>query len=558
VSHASATPARRLRPLLRTVRATLLAATAFAAVAAASPSMAASSPQGRSVRAKKDKNPGKGHKGKGNPAAKHTKGAAAARPAEPPITTALAPIEMNLSIQRASLENGLRVVMNVERTVPAVAVAMVYGAGSGAERKHQAGLSGLVEQYMFQGSPNLAPGEHVRLVASRGGVVSTSASPDRTSYVQSLPAGELALALWLEADRMKSLRFAPDAFENHRKAAREKYQALLAGAPYTLSRMRLKELVFQGYWPYEHDGLIAATDLDKATIEAVRDFYERNYTPGNAVLSIAGDFDPDAAMALVHRYFDKISRARSQPPEPGALPEQTSQRTAVLRDPGARTPDVFYGFSIPPARHPDHHALELAARILGDGDSSRLHEALVRKEAIAESVSAETDGRLGPDLFSIQAKLTSTARMGDVEKVIEGEIRSLGTQGPSETETEKARRRQRAAFFSGLETNAARATRLGEMELSGNDPRLLPAELSRYLAVTAADIKRVCASYLGPTRRTIVETYPPEAAGAAKESNPRPHVRPVASPQPSKPAPAAPKASGKPPVRKAPSKKPKK
>jgi zinc protease len=289
----------------------------------------------------------------------------------------------------------------------------------------------------------------------------------------------------------------------------------VSNVAYVPSALRLEELVYQGYWPYEHSTIGSMSDLDAAKLEWVQEFFAKHYAPNNAVLTISGDFDTAEAQALVRKYFDPAKRAELAPFDDVPFPEQTSQRTAVVRDAFARTPGIIYGWAVPPFRSPDHYALEMASVLLGHGESSRLHQLLVRDRSMALEASAMTEDRRGPDLFVIDVKLAQNAKVGDVERLVEGEIKSLATRGPTDAEMEKARRRAQAAFVLGLQSNVARATRLGEYEVFYGDARLINTELDHYFAVTKDDVKRVVAQHLGPTRRTIVETYPADAPAAA-------------------------------------------
>jgi zinc protease len=198
---------------------------------------------------------------------------------------------------------------------------------------------------------------------------------------------------------------------------------------------------------------------------------------------------------------------------------------------------VLYGWALPATGTPDHDALEVAADILGGGESSRLYQLLVRDRALAQSVSAGTQRRLGPDLFQIDVVTSSAGsgrRVADVEKAVEAEIQALATRGPSDAELERARSRAEAAFVLDLQSTLSRARRLAEHELAFGDATRFPHELERLLAVTKEDVKRVASHYLGPTRRTLVEAEP---------ANALPEPAPAAQPGPSKPtAPAKPAA----------------
>jgi zinc protease len=273
----------------------------------------------------------------------------------------------------------------------------------------------------------------------------------------------------------------------------------------------------------------------------VVDFHAHHYGPNNAVLVIAGDIDPAEALALAHRYFDGAKKVVVTPFVDPPFPEQTSQRTTVVHDDNARFPGVLYGWAIPPMRSADHYALELAALLLGDGESSRLHQLLVRDKAMAQSVSAHTDDRRGADLFSIDAMLAEKGQVGEVEKLIEAEVKALATKGPSDAEMHKAHNQVKSGLLLSLQSNLGRARRLGEYELYFGDARTLNAELPRYLSVSKEDIKRVAAQYLAATRRSIVETFPPrkvEDEGVKAQGDKAPAKAAPAKAAPPKAAPA--------------------
>jgi zinc protease len=214
-------------------------------------------------------------------------------------------------------------------------------------------------------------------------------------------------------------------------------------------------------------------------------------------------------MVLVHRFFDTAKRQPNVAPYgPPAFPDQTAPRTASLDDFHAKTPAFFYGWVGPPAREPDHYALELAVSVLTDGESSRLHQRLVRDRALAQEVAGWTEDHRGPDLIAIQIKLAEGARLEDVEKALDAQIDALGKDGPTDAEMTKVRNRIEAAFLFGLQSNLHRAQMVGQYELFWGDARLLNTEPTRFLSVTKDDIARVTSRFLVPARRTLVEARP--------------------------------------------------
>ena len=417
--------------------------------------------------------------------------------------------QLRFDVKRTKLDNGLRVVTLVDHTSPTVAVDVVYDVGSRNEERGRSGFAHLFEHMMFQGSKNVPRGEHFKLVSGHGGTLNGTTNEDRTNYFEMLPSSELGLALWLEGDRMKSLDVSQKNFENQRQVVKEEYRMRIENAAYAPAAIRLQELVFQGYWPYEHSAIGTMRDLDAAQLEWVRAFHAAYYAPNNAVLSIAGDFDESEALAMVRRYFGD---ARPQPNvprfAPPPMPEQSAPRSTVVEDTHAKLPAVFTGWSIPPSHEPDHYALAQAAMALGDGESSRLHRTFVRERSVAIEVDASVDGNRGPDAFSVVVKLASGAKVPDVLKMLEAQLADLAKNGPSDEEMKKLKNRLSARFLLGLQSNFARAQKLAEMELFRGDAALLNGELDRHLAVTKDDIKRVVAKYLVPSRRNLVEVKP--------------------------------------------------
>jgi zinc protease len=508
----------RRRSPFPTAWSLLLAALAIAASASARPR-----PTREQTKGEKHAQKGGSSEPAGKSATASSKDPSAPQPVKPrpaDVTTApAAPAPLTLTVQRATLENGLRVVMNVDRTSPTVAVAMTYDVGGRNEERGRSGFAHLFEHMMFEGSANVPKGEHFRLVSGHGGNLNGTTSSDRTNYFEMLPSSELALALWLEADRMKSLDVSAENFENQRKVVQEEYRMRVSNVAYAPAQIRLSELAFQGYWPYEHDPIGSMQDLDNAQIDWVRAFHESYYAPNLAVLTIAGDFEPDEAMQLVHRFFDTAKKQdKVIAYEPPPLPETAGPRTASLEDEHAKTPGFFYGWVIPASREADHYALELANGILADGESSRLYQKLVRDRALAQEVSGSTEDHRGPDLLAFEVKLADGARLSDTEKAVDGQLEALARNGPTDAEMAKVRNRIEASFLFGLQSNLQRAIKLGQYELFWGDARLISGEPAKYFAVSKEDIKRVTAQYLVPAHRVAVEVRPT----GMTESPPRP------------------------------------
>lgn len=425
--------------------------------------------------------------------------------AEPEPTATKPP---SLPVTRATLDNGLRVVMSEDHTVPTVAIAVYYDVGSRDEQKGRSGFAHLFEHMMFQGSANVGKGEHFGLIINRGGDANGTTSSDRTNYFETLPSNELALGLWLESDRMRSLAITQDNFENQRQTVMEERRQRIDNQPYIPSMLRINELAYGDYWPYAHSTIGDMQDLVDAPLSAVQEFFDTYYAPNNAVLAIAGDFDPEEALELVKKYFGTIPARERTPfvePEP---PKQTAERRETMYDANATLPAFHLAYHIPPNRSPDHYPLEMLALILGDGESSRLYQTLVKKKEICQDVAVGTDDRRGPDLFSVWAVMSSGRAPKEAQAIIFAELDRIAKKGVSARELEKAKNRISAAFVFGLQSNMARARNLAEFELYWGDANLLMLELDHYLSVSRADIQRVAQTYFKPSNRTVLDVLP--------------------------------------------------
>jgi predicted Zn-dependent peptidase len=472
--------------------------------------------------------------------------------------------ELPIPVQVETLPNGLRVVLSPEHTAPTVAIAVYYDVGARVEERGHSGFAHLFEHMMFEGSANVGKGEHFRLIAQHGGDFNGTTSEDRTNYFETLPANALELGLWLEADRMRSLNINQANFENQRQTVMEERRQSYENRPYMLSILRRDELAYGEYFPYAHSVIGDMADLQRASLADVRAFHDRYYTPNNAVLSIAGDFEPAQALELVRRHFGGIPRRETPRWQDPGFPGQTAERVESMTDPLAELPAFHLVYHIPPRRTPDHYALEMLAVVLGDGESSRLYQSLVKTREVANSIEVTTEDRRGPDLFTFWCVLAQGHTPGEARPLIYQALDDIARNGITGRELEKAKNRVRSAFVFGLQSNLQRAQQLAEFEMYDGNAALLRTELDRYLAVTLEDVRRVAGQYFRPTNRTVLDVLPPAERGrapsgpAGSPNQPAPGAPPPSTPStprpgaptpptpPNAPAPTAPGAPGAP------------
>ncbi len=422
---------------------------------------------------------------------------------------------MKVEFENHVLENGLRVVLSRDTTSPCVAVAVYYDVGSRNETPGRSGFAHLFEHMMFEGSENVGKTGHMKYISNAGGQMNGSTSEERTNYFEALPSNQLGLALWLEADRMRSLRVTRENFENQRATVKEERRQVIDNQPYGPASLRIKELALDN-WAFGHPVIGDMADLDAAGVEEAQAFFTLYYAPSNAVLTIAGDIEYGDALVQARRYFEAIPRNEPPPAPDTSEPPQTAEKRDVLTDPLAAMPGFWLAYHVPPRRTPDSYPLQLLQRILLHGRSSRLYKSLIKEHEAAIECIGFAEFARGPSLFVIWT-ISKGKDNEQCKAFIADELKRLAEDGVSEHEVQKAKNLIKAQYLDRLQTNLGRATVLAEFTLYDGEPALANTELERYLAVKAEDVQRVAQEYFAAPNRTTVEAMPsaPAAEGGA-------------------------------------------
>ncbi len=454
-----------------------------------------------------------------------------------------------IPVEQFTLENGLRVCLSPDPTVPVVSIAVYYDVGSRNEPVGRTGFAHLFEHMMFQGSENVPKAAHFQLISNAGGTMNGTTSTERTNYFETLPASQLPLALWLESDRMRSLKITQENFDNQRDAVKEEKRLRYDNQPYINAFLRISELIFQNSHN-AHSTIGSMEDLDAATVEYCQEFFRIYYAPNNAVLTIVGDFETEEARALVEKYFGSIPAQPAPPQVDVTEPEEVAVRADTYRDPFAPSPAFLMGWKAPARNTPDSFALSLASDLLIGGESSRLYQKLVKEEESVLAIQGGYAERRGPSSFYLFALLKHGEDPQAIRQSIMREINSLATAGATPQEMEKLRNNLLNDGVRSLQSSMYRAQRIAEYALYDGDPELVNTDLYAYLAVTADDIRRVTARYLDTDNRTVLEIVPaqteataaasPQQAGAEEQPGaPPPQVPPAPPSQPATDADAA-------------------
>jgi zinc protease len=405
------------------------------------------------------------------------------------------------------LKNGLRVLISEDHTAPVFSLAVTYNVGSRDERKGRTGFAHLFEHMMFKGSENVGPGEHFMLIFNNGGSMNGTTNKERTNYFQTMPANQLDLVLFLEADRMRSLEITQENLDNQRHAVQEERRLGVDNQPYGRTFEVFDELAYDNF-AYQHSVIGSMDDLNAASVEDVAEFFKMYYAPNNAVLTIVGAVKTDDALARVRKYFESIPSQPAPPAVDISQPDQKEERRKTIEDPLARLPRLDMGYRLPPAPSPDEYALSVLGTVLSSGRSSRFYEQIVREKQLATSVSAFAQMSRGPGLFRVVAMAAPGRAVADIEKAIEEEIERVKAGPIADWEMEKARAQARSGLAGSLQSSLSRAILLSEYALFYNDPERINRRADDIAKVTAADVQRVARQYLTPRTRTVVITNP--------------------------------------------------
>ncbi len=427
---------------------------------------------------------------------------------DPVVVTEISgePPEGQIVLQR--LTNGLTVVLMRDTTVPIVAVDIWYKVGSKDEEPGKSGFAHLFEHMMFQGSENVGKAEHMKLISDVGGWMNGSTNKDRTNYFEVVPANQLRLALWLEADRMRALAINAENFENQRDTVKEERRQRVDNRPYgPIFSELLDELVYEN-WAYKHSVIGSMADLDNATLEDVRKFHDVYYRPNNAVLAIVGDFKLQDAMGMVEEYFGPIPAGPTPPAVDLSEPPQQQEKRMQWEDKFAPHPAFVCAFKIPPRGTPEYYPLEVIEKVLFDGESSRMYQRLVEKDGLVLHLFGGVDARLGPGLFLIFAQVKPGHTIQEVEAAFWDELDRIKQEPLDARELQKVKNKLKAEHFSRMERAYYKADLLCMYTAFFEQPELFYTELDRYLAVTAADIQQAARTFFNKNQQNVIEVYP--------------------------------------------------
>jgi zinc protease len=408
------------------------------------------------------------------------------------------------------LKNGLRVLISEDHMAPVFSIGIVYNVGSRNERKGRTGFAHLFEHMMFKGSQNVGTGEHFTLVYNNGGDMNGGTNQDSTMYYEMMPANQLDLALFLEADRMRALDINKTNLDNQIGTVSEERKQGVDNQPYGKTFELVPELAYTNF-AYKHSVIGSLDDLRAATVDDVAAFFKTYYAPNNAALAIVGDVKTADCLAKVRQYFESIPQQAPPPDVDMTEPPQTAEKRQTIDDPLAKLTRLDIVYHIPQGLTADNDALSMLGSVLSSGRSSRFYDTIVRQKQLSQSVSAYAGQSRGPSLFRVGGVVMPGKSVADLEKAIYEEIEKVKA-GPIEAwEIEKTRNAALRGFVGTMTSSLSRAISLSQYAVFYNDPGLINTRYQRLSSITAADVQRVAKQYLTPENRTVVITNPKPA-----------------------------------------------
>jgi zinc protease len=417
---------------------------------------------------------------------------------------------LNIAFSRHRLANGLDVLLHEDHTCPIVAVNIWYHVGSKNERPGHTGFAHLFEHLMFEGSQHHDRG-YFHPLQGAGASLNGSTNADRTNYWEVVPSGALELALWMESDRMGFLlpALTEAKFANQRDVVLNERRQNYENRPYGLASMALLAALYPPDHPYHWTTIGEIADLEAVRLDEVRAFFQRYYHPANASLALAGDIDPEAALALVRACFEEIPAGpRVDPVHASASLEA---ETRLLLEDRVELPRLYITW-LTPAMFADGDAeLDLAADVLANGKTSRLYRRLVFDERIATDVSASQNSREIGSFLQLAATAAPGHALAELERAMFEEIARLTADGPTDEEIERGRIQAESQFMFRLQTVGGfggKSDQLNTYNVFVGDPGYFDRDLARYRAATAASVRQAIERHLSPGRRVTLSMVP--------------------------------------------------
>lgn len=438
-------------------------------------------------------------------------------PAPPPSADAVKP----LAFTHRTLPNGLEVYAIPDDKTSNVSVQVWYKVGSRNDPRGRSGFAHMFEHLMFKGSRNMVSEQMDRLTEDVGGYNNASTNDDFTNYYEVVPANHLQSLLWAEADRLSGLVVDQPNFDSERHVVEEELRSRVLAQPYgKLFYLDFPEISYQTS-PYGRPGIGSIADLDSATLTDLRAFHATYYRPDNAVLVVAGNFDPAQLDKWIDQYFAGITTPdRPIPTVSLAEPMRTKATHYTVYEPNTPLPAVMISYPLPPDNSADQPALSVLNAILSAGKHSRLYDSLVYTDQIAQSADTYMDSKKGPGALGVYAIMASGKTAAEGEAALRKQVAMLRDTPVTPEELSEAKNTILTSALQNRETAEGKAFTLAQSVVVDGDPHAADRQLAAIQRVTAADVQRVARQYLAEDQSAAIRYLPDSAkpAGATADT----------------------------------------
>ena len=415
--------------------------------------------------------------------------------------------ENRISFEQFELDNGLKVILHQDKSTPIVAVAVMYHVGSKNEDSQRTGFAHFFEHLLFEGSENIERGQFDKYIQNAGGTLNAYTTADNTCYFEILPSNQLELGMWLESERMLHAKVDQKGVETQREVVKEEMRMRYDNRPYGSFQREILKRMYHKY-PYQWPTIGSMDHLDAASEADYVKFYREFYVPNNAVMVIAGDFEPQQAKEWVYKYFKGIPKQEKpiyrpdvvEPPLGGEVRDTVYDRIQL--------PGIFEAYRTPGIGQKDFYAVSMLTRLLSAGESSRLQKALVDEKQLAIQVGNVAYEREGPSFALAYAIANAGVDDKTLEEAIYEEIAKVQQEGITEEEFQKLRNQIESEFISDNATMFGIANSLATYAVLYGDANLINTEIDNYMKVTREDIQKAAQQYFTPENRVVLYYLP--------------------------------------------------
>jgi len=425
--------------------------------------------------------------------------------------------QTTIRFEQYRLENGMTVILHEDHSAPVVAVVVMYNVGSKNEKKGRTGFAHLFEHMMFQGSKHVADDEHFKLLQEIGANINGSTSTDRTNYFEVVPSNHLELALYLESDRMGFLlpAMTQAKLDNQRDVVKNERRQRVDNQPYGTAEEKINKALYPDTHPYSWPVIGYMEDLSAATLDDVKEFFRIYYAPNNAVLSIAGDFEPAQVKEWVKKYFSPIPRG-ADVPHPGPMPVELTEDKRLVFEDKVQLPRLYMHWHSARGYTREDAVLDVLADILGSGKNSRLYKSLVYEKQVAQSVNVYQQSQLLTSKFAIEVTAKPGKTLSEMETLVNQEVERLLAEGVTEKEIQTSLNNREASLVNSLATVLGKANSLASFFIFTGDPDNINKELDRYKGISREELLAVAKRTFGG-KKVVLSVVPEGKTNLAAE-----------------------------------------